>query len=322
MSNPALNRVLGQAEKTPAGYPTYPGYQTGAPAGQQQYGQPQYGQPGQQYGQQQYGQPGQQYGQPQYGQQQYGAPSADALNRQYQAPAATNAQMGRMTIDDVVVKTSITLGVVIVVGAITWFVTAGNMGLAMGAWVVGMIGGLVLGLVNAFKREPSVPLIMAYAAFEGLFIGAISMYFDAMYPGVVGQAVLATVVTFAVTLVLYRTRVIRVTNRFMKFVAIAMVAYLVFCLVNLGLMLTGTAQGEFGLRSMEVGGVPLGLLIGGVAVLLATFSLLIDFKQVEDGIAAGIPQRYAWSAAFGLTVTLVWLYIEFLRIFAIIASNR
>lgn len=310
MSNPALNRAFG-SKLTPAGYPEYPGYQPRF-GGTQTAARP--GEP------QPYPQAGQA---PQYGQAQpYGQyPSPAELEQAYNRPSASPADMGRLTMEDVVVKTSLTLGVVVVAGAAVWMLAMANPALGLGAAVVGALVGFVLGLVNAFKREPSPALILLYAAFEGAFLGGISAYFETLYPGIVAQAVLATVVTFVVTLVLYTRRIVRVTTKFVRFVMIAMISYLAFSLVNLVLMLTGVADGAFGVRSMEVMGLPIGVVIGAAAVLLATFSLMIDFHMIEEGVKAGVPARYAWSGAFGLTVTLVWLYIEILRILAILRGE-
>jgi uncharacterized YccA/Bax inhibitor family protein len=301
MSNPALNKAFG-SKMTPAGYPEYPGYTPRAGTGTAQA-------PRQQA----------QYQAPQYGQTQY--PNPADLEQAYNMPPAGPAQTGRLTLDDVIIKTAFTLGLVVLTGVGAWTLTIANPGLGMGLAIFGAIAGFVLGLVNAFKREPSPALILAYAGFQGLFLGGISAWFEAMYPGIVIQAVLATVVTFGVTLGLYTTRIVRVSSRMIKFVMIAMISYLAFSLVNVVLMLTGVTDGMFGLRSTEVMGIPLGLLIGAFAVLLATFSLLIDFHVIEEGVKAGVPAKYAWSGAFGLTVTLIWLYIEFLRIIAILRGE-
>lgn len=286
------------------------------PPGQQAPQGPQYGQS---YQQPQYGQPYQQaqYGQPspyqQQGQQNY---DSAQLNQMYQAPAASPVDTGRMSYDDVIMRTGAMLGTIVVVGAITWFTVPG-------LFIVGAIVGLVLGLVNAFKREPSVGLIMAYAVAQGVFLGGISAFFETMYPGIVIQAVLASGVTFGVTLALYKSKKIQVTPKFQRGVLIALLGYGAFCLVNFGLMLfAGDQFGAFGLRSVEVnipviGTVPLGALIGVLAVILAAMSLVIDFDMIDRGVKAGVPVRYSWTAAFGLTVTLVWLYLEFLRLLAI-----
>lgn len=301
MSNPALNKAFGtKVPTTPAGYPAYPGYVPGEGAGRG--------------GQQQYGYAQNQYVRPQQQQQE--------LENAWRQPAASPVDTQRMTLDDVILRTAMTLGVLLLAAVPAWMVSAADPSLAMVLWIGGLLGGLVLGLVNSFKREPSPALILAYAAFEGLFLGAISSFFEYLYPGIVIQAVLATVVTFAVTLGLYTTRIVRVTAKFTRFVIIAMASYLAFSVVNLVLMLTGVSQGMFGLRSAEIFGIPAGLLIGAFAVVLATMSLLMDFNQIEQGVKAGVPERYSWSAAFGLTVTLVWLYLELLRIIAILRGDQ
>jgi len=239
----------------------------------------------------------------------YGAPqamTAEELQRQYQAPAAGALQTGRMTYDDVVVKGALLFTAVLVGAGIGWFVAPG---LALPAAIL----GLVLGLVNAFKREPSPPLMLAYGLVQGVFLGGISLLFESAYSGVVPSAVLATLSAFAAMLVLYKSGRIRVTPKFQRTMLIAVGGYALFCLVSFGLALAGI---DLGLRS----GV-MGLLIGAVGVVLASLSLVLDFDFIDRGVRQGIPARYAWTAAFGLVVTLIWLYIEFLRIFAILQSD-
>src|SRR5690625_1292037 len=255
----------------------------------------------------------------QHGANQYGAAqpaTGERLDQLYQAPAATPIDTGRMTYDHVIMRTAVMLGIIVVVGTATWFTLPG-------LYIVGAIVGLVLGLINAFRREPSKPLILGYAVAQGVFLGGISAFFESVWPGIVFQAVLATVATFAVTLVLYTNRVIRVTSKMRRFFMIALLGYLAFSLINFGLMLfAGSNFGAFGLRSVEVnipilGTVPLGVIVGLLAVFLATMSLLVDFDAIERGVEQGVPERYGWTAAFGLTVTLVWLYLELLRLIAI-----
>ncbi|KFC51763.1 membrane protein, partial [Micrococcus luteus] len=191
-----------------------------------------------------------------------------------------------------------------VAGAVGWF--------SPGLMIVGAIAGLVLGLVNSFKREPSPVLIMLYALAEGLFLGGISAVFEASYPGIVVQAVLGTFSVFAVMLALYTSGKFRPTPRMTKIVMTAMLGYLVFMLVNLVLTWTGIANLRTG---------SLGLIIGAIAVLLAAYSLTMDFEMAAVGVKNGAPQKYSWSVAFGLTVTLVWLYIEILRILSILRGD-
>ena len=234
------------------------------------------------------------------------ATDAASLEALYGSPAATSRDTARMTYDDVIMKTAGLLAVLVVVGAATWV-------LAPGLWIVGAIVGLVLGLVNAFKKQPSPALILLYAAFEGMFLGGLSKFYEEQWNGIVGQAVLATLSVFAVSLILFRSGKIRVTPKFQRTVIIGLVGYLVFSLLNVVLMLFGVNGGEFGpLRSGW-----LGVAVGLIAVALAAASLIIDFDSIKRGVDKGVPAKLAWVAAFGLVVTLIWLYLELLRLLAI-----
>lgn len=240
--------------------------------------------------------------------------AAGGLEQMYSAPSATTRDTGRLTYDDVIMKTGGLLAVVVVVGALTWL-------LAPGLFFVGMIVGLALGLVNAFKREPSPALITAYAVAQGVFLGGISAFFEASWPGIVMQAVLATGATFVACLVLFRSGKVRVTPKFTRWLLVAMGGYLVFSLVNLGLMWFGGMEG-FGLRSeVSVLGIPLGVIVGVFAVGLAAAMLIVDFDSIKRGVEQGAPAKYAWTAAFGLLVTIVWMYLEFLRLLAILRGD-
>ncbi|THJ67901.1 Bax inhibitor-1/YccA family protein [Arthrobacter echini] len=255
--------------------------------------------------------------------------SRQQLEHLYNQPSAGPAQMGRMTFDDVIVKTLLCIGVVLLGAAVPAFVLPG---LALPLMVVGALGGFVLGLVNAFKREPSPALILAYAALEGLFVGGITTVLEARFPGIAVQAVLGTLVVFGVTLALFKSGKVRATPKAMKFFMIAIISYAVFSLVNLGLMIFGVTEGMFGLRSTGIPGtegmlgfaegIPFGLVIGLLAIGLAAFSLIVDFTSISEGVRHGAPQRYSWTAAFGLTVTLIWLYVEILRLIAIIRGSE
>jgi uncharacterized YccA/Bax inhibitor family protein len=287
------------------------------PVPQAPYGQAPYGQ--QPYGQAPYGQ--QPYGQAPYGQQGYGQqPMTDAqLQQMYNQPAAGPADTGRMTFDDVIVKTAACLGVVVAGAAVTMFV---SMGLAALLMIVGALGGFVLALVNTFKKQPSPALILAYAGLEGLFLGGLTRILDAQFPGVGLQAVIGTLSVFAVTLVLFKSGKVRATPKAMRFFMIAVIGYAVFALINMVMMWTGAVQSPFGLRTeVEIFGIPLGVFIGLLAIGLAAFSLIMDFTSIEAGVRSGAPQRFSWTAAFGLTVTLVWLYVEIIRLLAILRGD-
>jgi uncharacterized YccA/Bax inhibitor family protein len=236
-----------------------------------------------------------------------GPAAQPSLEDLYGAPSATPVEMGRMTYDDVVVRTGATLLVVVAGAVVGWMVPP--------LGVLGLVVGLVLGMVNSFKREPSPALILAYAAFEGLFLGGISQLVSDRvgYDGIVVQAVLATFTTFGVMLALYRSRVLRATPRFTRILVGAVMGYALFSLVNFVFVLFGSG--------LDLWSGGLGMLVGAVGTVLAALSLVLDFDAVERGVRNGVPQRYAWTAAFGLTVTLVWLYIEFLRLLAILRGD-
>ncbi|KRE77332.1 Bax inhibitor-1/YccA family membrane protein [Arthrobacter sp. Soil763] len=288
------------------------------PAPHAPYGQGQYG-----YGQQPYGQAP--YGQNGFGQAQAGwnpaqqAMSSDQLQDMYNRPAAGPADTGRMTFDDVIMKTAACLGAVIAGAAVTLVVAQGLASMLM---IVGALGGFVLALVNTFKKQPSPALILAYAALEGLFLGGLTRILDGMFPGVGLQAVIGTLSVFAVTLMLFKSGKVRATPKAMRFFMIALIGYAVFALINMVMMWTGAVDSPFGLRTeVEIMGIPLGVFIGLLAIGLAAFSLIMDFTSIEAGVRAGAPQRFSWTAAFGLTVTLVWLYVEIIRLLAILRGD-
>lgn len=294
---------------------------TQAPPVPQAYGQNPYGQT--QFGQNQYGQGA--YGQAPvmdaprgWGSQQPGM-TDDQLQQMYNRPAAGPVETGRMSYDDVIVRTTICLGAVMAGAAVTLFV---SMPLASLLMIVGALGGFVLAMVNTFKKQPSPALILAYAGLEGFFLGGLTRILDGLYPGVGLQAVIGTLSVFAVTLLLFRSGKVRATPKAMRFFMIAMIGYAVFALVNMVMVWTGAVQSPFGLStSVEIFGIPLGVFIGILAIGLAAFSLIMDFTSIEAGVRAGAPERFAWTAAFGLTVTLVWLYVEIIRLLAILRGE-
>lgn len=290
---------------------------TQAPPAPQAYGQGPYGQNA-------YGQP--QFGQTQYGQTQTGwNPAQQGMTQQqlqdmYNQPAAGPADTGRMTYDDVIMKTAACLGAVVAGAAVTLVVAES---LAYTLMIVGALGGFVLALVNTFKKQPSPALILAYAALEGLFLGGLTRILDNMFPGVGLQAVVGTLSVFAVTLVLFKNGKVRATPKAMRFFMIATIGYAVFALINMVMMWTGAVDSPFGLRTeIEIAGIPLGVFIGVLAIGLAAFSLVMDFTSIEAGVRSGAPQRFSWTAAFGLTVTLVWLYVEIIRLLAILRGDE
>ncbi len=194
----------------------------------------------------------------------------------------------------------------------------------MAPWLIGALGGFVLAMVVIFTSRKKVrpALIFGYAAFEGLFVGAISAFFEFLYPGIVVQATLATFSVVGVTLALFASGKIRASKKATKIFMIAMVGYLVFSLINIVLMWTGVATDPFGLLSQKVMGIPLGLIIGVLVVIMAAYSLVLDFDQVQQGVRNGAPRQFGWLGAFGIMVTVVWLYVEILRIIAIVRGSN
>ncbi|GAA0494071.1 Bax inhibitor-1/YccA family protein [Streptomyces sp. NPDC046215] len=226
------------------------------------------------------------------------------------APPQAPARPGVMTMDDVVARTGMTLGTVVVTAVLAWVADL-PVGLGFGAALIAM----VLGLVQSFKAKPVPALILAYAAFEGLFLGVISKAYNHYADGAPMQAVLGTMAVSAGVLIAYKTRLIRVDRRFYRFVMAAAIGFLLLMVVNMVAALAGGGDG-LGLRSGW-----LGIGVGVIGVLLGAAFLAMDFKQIEDGVHYGAPREIAWMAAFGLTLSLVWIYLEMLRLVSLLNGN-
>jgi uncharacterized YccA/Bax inhibitor family protein len=286
-SNPVFSRAQGFNGRGSASGMTYPGQ--GAPQA------PQYAPPGY---------PSQQ---PSYG---------------GQAPSGYDQQTGydRMTIDSVVQKTGISIGLVVLAAAATWFLTGpldspGALGTLYALAMGGALAGFVLAMVNSFKKVVSPGLVIAYSIVEGVFVGAFSKALEAQFgDGLVIGAVLGTFAAVAGTLAAYKFFNIQVSDKFRKWVVAAMFGFVGVMLLNFVLSFFGA---DFGFRNYGMMGLVTSLIGLGLGVLL----LILDFDFVERGIAAGLPERESWRAAFGLTVTIIWIYIEMLRILAILRGN-
>ncbi len=226
--------------------------------------------------------------------------------------ASAPAEGDVMTVEDTLAKT---------VGAFALLLVGAGVGWISGSpilWIGAAIVGLVLGLVNSFKKEPSAPLILIYAAVEGIFVGGISSYFESFANGVVIQAVIATLVVIGVTLALFASGKIRASKRATKVFLIAMIGYGLFSLINFGLVVTGVQTDPYGLRgSVTIAGIPLGIVLGIFVVLMAAYSLVLDFDFIQRGVNNKAPRKYGWTGAFGIMATVIWLYLEILRMFAL-----
>ncbi|MBX3195539.1 MAG: Bax inhibitor-1/YccA family protein [Microbacteriaceae bacterium] len=246
-------------------------------------------------------------------------PTAGQLEQQYAVPSPGADELGRMTYEDTIVKTAISFGILLV-GAVVGWMLGGYPIVTIGAALI----GLVLALVNIFKKEPSPALVLAYAAVEGVFVGGISMLYALLYGGsIVPMAVFGTLGVVGVTLALFASGKVRASKRATKIFMVAIVGYAAFSLVNFGLMMFGVTDSMFGLRDgIAIFGIPLGVPLGILVVLLAAYSLVLDFDGIQRGVTQGAPRKFAWTAAFGIMVTVIWLYLEILRLIAIVMGRR
>ncbi|HLS46823.1 MAG TPA: Bax inhibitor-1/YccA family protein [Ornithinicoccus sp.] len=274
--------------------------------------------------QQGYGAPGPQ-GQPQMPMGYPGASetmSPEQLDQMYRQTPAGPAQTGRLTLDDVVMKSMSLFAIVLAVAAGTWFFVSGTTDpqtgqapLAMPIWLLGMFGSLALSFVIGFSKKVNVPLILVHAVLQGLFIGAVSFTFNEMWPGVVTSAVVATMGTFAGMFIAWKVGFIKVTSKSRRIFGMMAMGYLVFLLINIGASFLGFGDG------WGIYGGPLGIIVSLLGVGLASYSLAVDFDSIDRGINAGAPEKYSWLMGHGLVASLVWLYIEFLRLFAILQND-
>ena len=236
----------------------------------------------------------------------------DNLEQSYNAPAASSMRTGRMTIEDVVAKTGFLFAILVVVGALAW---SANLG--QGALLIGFLGGFVLAMIISFSKSIKPGLVVAYAALEGLALGTLSHFYEALYPGIVSQAVIGTIAAFAGVLFMYRSGRLRATPQFTRAIMGAAIGYFILGLVSLVASFFGVGKG-YGFYGVS----GLGLLLAVAGVALASFFLVLDFDQVEKGVAAGVPEKESWRASFGLMVTIVWIYLEVIRLLSILRNNR
>ena len=219
-----------------------------------------------------------------------------------------------MTVSGTINKSFIMLLLLLATASLTWYMAFNGtnpLPLAIGGAVIGFI----LVLVSAFKPHLSPYLAPGYALFEGLFIGGISAIFEAMYPGIVINAVGATLVTFLVCLGLYKFRIVKVTEQFKSVVVAATLAIATYYLISwLVSMFTSFTPVHHGNSMMSIG-------ISVFVIIIAALNLFLDFDQIEKGVEQRMPKFMEWYGAMGLMVTLVWLYIEFLRLLSKLSSK-
>jgi uncharacterized YccA/Bax inhibitor family protein len=235
----------------------------------------------------------------------------DQLEQSYNAPAASSMRTGRMTIEDVVAKTGFLFAILVVVGAFAW-----RSNLGTGALMLGFLGGFVLAMVISFSKSIKPGLVVAYAAFQGLALGTLSSYYESYYPGIVSQAVIGTMAAFAGVLIMYRNGTLRATPQFTRALIGAAIGYFILGLVSLVASFFGVGQG-YGFYGVS----GLGLLLAVAGVAIASLFLVLDFDQIQKGVNNGVPEKESWRASFGLMVTIVWLYLEVLRLISILRNR-
>jgi uncharacterized YccA/Bax inhibitor family protein len=233
------------------------------------------------------------------------APTAEDVAAIYGAPQ-------RMTLDDVIVKTGVLLAVVVGVGAASWY-----LGVPLGLAALAGLVGFVLAMVNIFKKQVSVPLVLAYAAAQGVFLGAISASYEGAYRGIVVQAVVGTAAVFGAVLLGYRSGRLRATPKFTKVVTFGLVGMVAVMLLNLlvGAFTSGDPLGISG------GNTGLSILFTAGLIVFGALTFVLDFDQAEQMVAAGVPEKESWRVAFGLVVGLIFLYLNILRLLSYLQSD-
>ncbi len=263
------------------------------------------------------------YGQP----NQYGAPNAQQYapqqgypgpqSQQYPAQQGAfepQARAGGMTYDDAMVKTLILLAIAVFSGAGTMAFLPLEM--VMPVAIGAALAAFVLGMIAAFQRMVKPIFAIGYALLEGIALGALTGALNFFYPGVAVQAVLGTAVVVGVAVALHMSGAVRTTPRGRKIVMVVLISYIIFGFLNMVLTWTGVLSG-FGMRSGS-----LGIILGLVIIAVAGYMLIGDLETVKLAVANGAPKEFAWTCAFGIVMTILWIYVEVLRIAAILASDR
>jgi len=242
--------------------------------------------------------------------------SATTASRKEQVHRATVVDYDQnMTLSGTINKTLILFFLLTASAMIIWWMTFNGMN-PLVPTIGGAIVGLILVVISAFKPQYSPYLAPGYALFEGLFIGGISAIFETMYPGIVIQAVGATFVTFIVCLALYKYRIVKVTEQFKSVVVAATLAIATYYLISWVFSMFSSFQPvHYGNSIMSIG-------ISVFVIIIAALNLFLDFDRIEKGAEEKMPKFMEWYGAMGLMVTLVWLYIEFLRLLSKLNSRN
>ncbi len=220
-----------------------------------------------------------------------------------------------MTLQGTINKSVLLIGILILTASLSWSAAFADPARGLYFMLGGAIGGLIVALVLMFKQEWSPNLAWLYAALEGLFLGAISANYAALYDGVVFKAVSLTTCTLLLMLMLYRFEIVKVTDKFRSIIIAATGGIALMYFVVMIANLFGA-----GLTFLHDGGL-LSIGISLFVVVIAALNLLLDFDMIETGVRYRLPNYMEWYAGFSLLVTLVWLYLEILRLVSILSSD-
>ena len=318
MANPVMNSIVkdwSTQSTTPAGYPEMPGYQPASAQAQNPYAgatNP--------YGTQQ----GVDYsGQPVYGTAQAGAegyPVSSSYEEQMasyeammNAPAADAVDRGTMTFDDVVVKSIMCFGLLLVGATAGWMTGIVAMGVALVLFFASCAVTLGLAIFIQFSKKIRPGAIVAYSLVEGFSLGVISYTFEAYFPGIVISAVLATLVVIGTTLAAFMLGFVRNSSTLTRVAGIGSLAFFFYYFVTFALSVTGLVD-MTAVNNAKIFGIPLGIIIGVLAVFIGVLCLVRDFDAVKVGVANNVPEKYSWLCTFAIMTDVIWIYLEILKI--------
>lgn len=318
MANPVMNSIVkdwSTQSTTPAGYPEMPGYQPASAQAQNPYAgatNPYGAQQGVDYS-----------GQPVYGTAEAGTegyPVSSGYEEQMasyeammNAPAADAVDRGTMTYDDVVVKSLMCFGLLLVGAVAGWMSGMVAIGAAMLVALAACVVTIGLAVFIQFSKKVRPGAIVAYSLVEGFVLGALSCAFEMRYPGIVVSAVLATLVVIGVTLGAFTMGFVRNSSTLTRVAGIGSFAFFSYYLFSFALSLTGFVNMR-AVNNITLFGIPLGLIIGVLAVFIGVLCLVRDFDAVKVGVANNVPEKYSWLCTFAIMTDVIWIYFEILKI--------
>ena len=318
MANPVMNSIVKEwstQSTTPAGYPEMPGYQPASAQAQNPYAgatNPYGAQQGVDYS-----------GQPVYGTAQAGAegyPVSSGYEEQMasyeammNAPAADAVDRGTMTFDDVVVKSIMCFGLLLVGATAGWMTGIVAMGVALVLFFASCAVTLGLAIFIRLSKKIRPGAIVTYSLIEGFSLGVISYTFEAYFPGIVISAVLATLVVIGTTLAAFMMGFVRNSSTLTRVAGIGSLAFFFYYLVTFALSVTGLVD-MTAVNNAKIFGIPLGIIIGVLAVFIGVLCLVRDFDAVKVGVANNVPEKYSWLCTFAIMTDVIWIYLEILKI--------